>query len=167
MTGVKGKRSFSYFLAGMLLALVAAQSAPGQAAAPAAPAGEAKPGGSALPERPLAEKSGVRPAHRFWDRENSWLFAGVGASRALDYLSTRNMRRRGVREIFLTDPIVDNHAAFAAIEAAGAAASLGAAYFFHRSGHHRLERWTSRIHIGVATGGAIRNYALPSAHPPP
>jgi hypothetical protein len=106
-------------------------------------------------------------AHRFWDAKNNWLFAGVGASRALDYFSTQNMRRRGRHEILLTDEVVDNHAAFAIIEAAGAGVSIGAAYLFHRTGHHRLERWTSIVHIGFATGGGIRNYSLKSAHVAP
>ncbi len=92
------------------------------------------------------------------------LFAEVGASRALDYFSTLNMRRRGRHEILLNDDVVDNHAAFAVIEAAGTAASMGAAYLFHRSGHHRLERWTSLLHLGLATGGAIRNYSLKTGH---
>jgi hypothetical protein len=103
--------------------------------------------------------------HRFWDRENDWLFAGVGAGRALDYASTLNLRRRGIDEIFLTNSIVDNHPLFAGIEVAATAASVGVSYIFHRTGHHRLERWTSAVHIGVATGGAIRNYALKTPHP--
>lgn len=103
--------------------------------------------------------------HRFWDRKNAWLFAGVGASRALDYSSTLNLRRRGDREILLTNDLVDNHAAFAVVEAAGTAVSIGASYLFHRSGHHKLERWTSIVHIGLATSGAVRNYCLPTAHP--
>jgi len=41
--------------------------------------------------------------HRFWDKENRWLFAGVGAARTLDYFSTLNMRRRGRQEILLTN----------------------------------------------------------------
>jgi len=47
------------------------------------------------------------------------LFAGVGASRTLDYFSTLNMRARGRQEILLNNDVVDNHAAFATIEAAG------------------------------------------------
>jgi len=105
--------------------------------------------------------------HRFWDRENDWLFAGVGASRTLDYFSTLNMRRRGVQEIFLTNDIVDNHAAFAAIEASATGVSIGASYLFHRYGHHKLERWTSITHIGLTTTGAVRNYCLKSAHAAP
>jgi hypothetical protein len=102
--------------------------------------------------------------HRFWDRTNDLLFAGVGAGRALDYASTLNLRRRGIDEIFLTNSIVDNHALFGGIEAAGTAASIGVSYLFHRTGHHQLERWTSIVHIGVATGGAARNYALKTPH---
>jgi hypothetical protein len=105
--------------------------------------------------------------HRFWDRENDWLFAGVGASRTLDYFSTLNMRSRGRQEIFLTNDIVDNHAAFAAIEASATGVSIGAAYLFHRYGQHKLERWTSLAHIGLTTTGAVRNYCLKTAHAVP
>lgn len=105
------------------------------------------------------------PEHRFWDKQNRWLFAGVGAARTLDYFSTLNMRRRGVQEIFLTNDVVDNHPAFATIEAAATGTSIGASYLFHRYGHHKLERWTSSVHIGLATSGAVRNYCLKTVHP--
>jgi hypothetical protein len=103
--------------------------------------------------------------HRFWDKQNDWLFAGVGAARTFDYFSTLNLRRRGDQEILLTNDIVDNHAAFAAIEAAGTGASIAASYLFHRYGHHKLERWTSIVHFGLTTTGAVRNYCLKTAHP--
>ncbi len=111
-------------------------------------------------------KKPVKPAvHRFWDTENILLFAGVGAARGLDYASTLNIRRRGINEAFLTNAIVDDHPEFAAIEVAATAASIGVSYIFHATGHHRLERWVSYVHIGVAVGGAIRNYALKTPHP--
>lgn len=100
------------------------------------------------------------PTHRFWDKTNVLLFAGVTGARFLDYASTIGMRNRGVHEWLLTDEIVDNHAAFALIEVGGAAASVGLSYAFHKTGHHKLERAVSIIHIGVATGGAIRNFTL-------
>jgi hypothetical protein len=106
----------------------------------------------------------AKEEHRFWDRENDWLFAGVAAGRASDYASTLNLRRRGIDEAFLTNSIVDNHPLFAGIEAAATVTSVGVSYLFHRTGHHRLERWTSAIHIGVAVGGSIRNYALKTPH---
>jgi hypothetical protein len=105
-----------------------------------------------------------RATHRFWDRTNDMWFAGVGAARALDYSSTLNLRRRGLDEIFLTNSVVDNHPLFGGIEAAATAASIGASYLFHRTGHHRLERWASIVHFSVALVGAGRNYALKTPH---
>jgi hypothetical protein len=117
-----------------------------------------------LPAEDSVKPASPEPVHRFWDKENDWLFAGVGASRTLDYFSTLNMRRRGRQEIFLTNDAVDNHAAFAAIEASATGVSIGAAYLFHRYGHHKLERWTSIVHVGLATTGSVRNYCLKTAH---
>ncbi len=115
---------------------------------------------TAAPQASLPQTS-----HRFWDRTNDMWFAGVGAARALDYASTLNLRRRGLDEILLTNSVVDNHPLFGGIEAAATAASIGVSYLFHRTGHHRLERWTSIVHFGVAVGGAARNYALKTPHP--
>lgn len=100
------------------------------------------------------------PTHRFWDKENDLLFAGVAASRMLDYASTRHFRDLGDNEVLLTNAIVDNRPLFVGIELAGTAASIGVSYAFHRTGHHSLERWVSIVHIGVAVGGSIHNYAL-------
>lgn len=114
----------------------------------------------------MSARTPISPTeHRFWDTTNDLLFAGVGAARTLDYFSTLNMRRRGRQEILLTNDVVDNHAAFAVIEAAGTGASIGVSYLFHRYGHHKLERATSIVHIGLATTGAVRNYCLKTAHP--
>ena len=130
------------------------------------PATEAQtPAPAVVPQARENPTKARKQEHRFWDKENAWLFAGVGASRTFDYFSTLNMRRRGDQEVFLTNAIVDNHAAFAAIEAAGTGASIGVSYLFHRYGHHKLERWTSIVHIGLATSGAVRNYCLKTAHP--
>jgi len=109
----------------------------------------------------------LAPDHPFWDRENGLLFAAVGASRTLDYFSTLNFRRRGLNEAFLTNEVVDNHAAFAAIEAGATVVSIGVSYMFHRYHHYRLERWTSIIHASLATTGAVRNYCLKTTHPSP
>lgn len=135
-----------------------------QAASPSSSRGQ----GTTTDPRPSSAAVSIDPAppvHRFWDTTNDLLFAGVGASRTLDYFSTLNMRRRGRQEILLTDDVVDNHAAFAVIEAAGTATSIGVSYLFHHYGHHSLERWTSIIHIGLATTGGVRNYCLKTAHP--
>ena len=170
------RKGMRYAIAGafFLLAAVSAVRAQQQPAesrdpnAPSAPqpAGSASPAEQKKTDEPAKAANPLAPGvHRFWDRENDWLFAAVGAGRALDYASTLNLRRRGINEVFLTNSIVDNHALFAGIEVAATAASIGVSYLFHRTGHHRLERWTSAIHAGVAIGGAARNYALKTPHP--
>jgi hypothetical protein len=116
--------------------------------------------GSALPSTPVP----AVPEHRFWDRKNILLFSGIGAFRGLDYASTRNMQARGREEILLPDDVVNNSAGFASLEAAATAASVGISYIFHRTGHHKLERWLSIGHIGVTGFGVARNYALKSKH---
>jgi hypothetical protein len=154
--------SFAAFLA-IAAPSLRAQQAP-EVASPdtsAAAMQQTPPGKSPTGTQPTT----IPPAtHRFWDKENDWLFAAVGAGRAFDYASTLNLRRRGINEVFLTNSIVDNHPLFAGIEAGATAASIGVSYLFHRTGHHRLERWTSAIHFGVATGGAVRNYLLKTPH---
>jgi hypothetical protein len=104
------------------------------------------------------------PRHRFFDRTNILLFSGVAVFRGLDYASTRNMQARGREEILLPDDVVNNSAGFASLEAAGAATSVGISYIFHRTGHHKLERWLSIGHISVTGFGVARNYALKSKH---
>lgn len=147
--------------AACLLVLIACSGAlRAQEQAPASP-----PATTTQQTDPLPEAPGPRPTpqpHRFWDTKNRWLFAGVGASRALDFASTRNMRTRGRDEILLSNKIVDNKPAFVAIEAATTLASVGLSYWFHRTGHHKLERWTSIVHISVTSAGAGRNYLLKS-----
>ena len=105
------------------------------------------------PESPSATAKTEPPVHKFWDRENAWLFTGVAASRALDYTSTRNMLGRGREELLIPDDVVNSRAGFPALEAAGAATSVGISYIFHRYGHHKMERWVSIVHIGVTTFG--------------
>jgi len=98
--------------------------------------------------------------HRFWNKTNLELFACVTAVRALDFTSTQHFRERGHNEVLLSNSIVDNKPLYASIEGAGVAASIGLAYYLHRTGHHRLERWTSIVHIGVASVGDVHNYLL-------
>src|SRR6478672_12168399 len=89
------------------------------------------------------------PPHAFWDRTNILLFSGVAVFRGLDYASTRNFLARGRDEVLIPDDIVNNSAAFASLEAAGALTSVGLSYLLHRTNHHKLERWLSIGHIAV------------------
>jgi hypothetical protein len=115
-------------------------------------------GSPLLPSAPIVQ-------HRFWDHKNILLFSGIAVFRGLDYASTRNMQARGREEILLPDDVVNNSAGFVSLEAAATATSVGISYIFHRTGHHKLERWISIGHIGVTGFGVARNYALKSKHP--
>jgi hypothetical protein len=104
------------------------------------------------------------PEHRFWDRENILLFSGVAIFRGLDYASTRNFMARGRTEVLIPDDVVNNSAGFASLEAAATATSLGVSYIFHRTGHHKMERWLSIGHVSVTGFGVVWNYSLESKH---
>jgi hypothetical protein len=120
--------------------------------------------GQPLPKARPAPPSQSQPpsegSHRFWDKTNLMVFAGVATVRALDYTSTQQFRSRGHNEVLLTNGVVDNKPLFAGIEVAGTALSIGLAYWLHRTGHHKLERWVSIVHIGAAAVGDIHNYSL-------
>jgi len=105
------------------------------------------------------------PVHRFWDRTNILLFSGVAVFRGLDYASTRNFQRRGRTEILIPDDVANNSAGFASLEAAATMTSVGISYIFHRTGHHKMERWLSIGHISVTGFGVAWNYSLKSKHP--
>lgn len=100
--------------------------------------------------------------HRFFlDRWNTPLLAGMITVHVLDFTSTRYFRDRGKSEWLLTNAVVDHRPAFVATEAAAAAAGIGLIYLFHRSGHHRLERWIEAGYISLGTASAIANYRYP------
>lgn len=117
-------------------------------------------------QAPLSPQSVPAPQqHRFFDRKNILLFSGVAVFRGLDYASTRNMQARGRQEVLLPDDVVNNSAGFASLEAAAAATSVGISYIFHRTGHHKMERWLSIGHVSVTGFGVAWNYSLKSNHP--
>ncbi|MEJ2008287.1 MAG: hypothetical protein P8Z30_09065 [Acidobacteriota bacterium] len=102
--------------------------------------------------------------HRFFDKTNVILFTGVAAVRALDFTSTEHFRSQGNNEVLLSNSIVDNKPLFAGIEVASTALSVGVAYWLHRTGHHKLERWVSIVLISVGAFGDVRNYTLGPPH---
>jgi hypothetical protein len=95
------------------------------------------------------------PSHRFWDRENRILFAAVAASSAADFAVTRANLHNGGREINPVARAFSGSTAGLAVNFAGETAGVvGLSYFFHKTGHHKLERIVSMTNIG-ASGVAI------------
>jgi hypothetical protein len=81
--------------------------------------------------------------HRFWDNENRVLFSTVAAFSAADFAVTRSNLANGGRELNpVTRLFSGSTAGLAANFAGGTAGVVGLSYFFHRTGHHRLERIT-------------------------
>jgi len=93
--------------------------------------------------------------HRFWDRENSLLFATSAAFSAGDFVVTRDNLRAGGRELNPVVGVFGHSSAGLAMNFAGETLGVvGLSYFFHKTGHHKLERAVSLLNIG-ASGAAV------------
>lgn len=94
----------------------------------------------------------IRPEHPFWDRQNSILFVATGATAAADFFVTRANLSAGGRELNpLVRPFAGSTAGLATNFALETAGVMGVSYFFHKTGHHRLERLTSVANISSST----------------
>jgi len=87
--------------------------------------------------------------HRFWDRENSFLFAATAAFSAADFVVTRDNLRSGGQEFNPVTRVLSGSTAGLAANFAGETGGvIGLSYFFHKTRHHRLERAVSMVDIG-------------------
>jgi len=90
--------------------------------------------------------------HRFWDRENLALFGSVAALSAADFAVTHANLQNGGKELDPVTRLFGHSAAGLAANFVGETAGvIGLSYFFHKAGHHRLERLTSMINLGAST----------------
>lgn len=91
--------------------------------------------------------------HRFWDRENKLLFAGVAASHAADFAVTYTNLQSGGQEL---NPLVrmfgKSAAGLAANFAGETLSTVTMSYFFHKTRHYRMERAVSMVDISVSAG---------------
>jgi hypothetical protein len=89
------------------------------------------------------------PSHRFWDRENSVLFATNAAFCTADFVVTRNNLRNGGQELNPFTRVFAGSTAGLAVNFAGEAVGVvGVSYLLHKTGHHKLERAVSLLNIG-------------------
>jgi hypothetical protein len=106
--------------------------------------------------------SSIQPAtppeassHRFWDRENSILFATSAAFSAADFVVTRDNLHSGGQELNPVTRVFSGSTTGLTVNFAGETAGVvGLSYFFHKTGHHKLERVVSMLNIG-ASGAAV------------
>jgi len=91
--------------------------------------------------------------HRFWDRENTLLFGAVAASATADFVVTHSNLENGGRELNPITRVFAGSTAGLAVNFAGETAGvIGLSYFFHKTGHHKLERAVSFVNAGSSLG---------------
>ena len=101
-------------------------------------------------------------SHRFWDGENSALFALNAGAAAADFCVTRANLANGGQELNpVTRIMTGSTPALAANFALETGGVIGVSYLFHKTGHHRLERVTSMVNfsgsvVAVAYGATHR-----------
>lgn len=118
---------------------------------PTFPASSASPAPAAFV--PVIEQPNTPAQHRFWDRENSALFAAVGGFAAADFCSTRSNLASGGKELNpVTRVFAGSTPLLATNFALETASVVGMSYLFHKTGHHKLERLTSFVDIGASAG---------------
>jgi len=96
---------------------------------------------------------GPEERHKFWDKENRALFAVSAAFSAADFAVTRANLQSGGQELNPLVRLFGRSTAGLAVNFAGETMGvIGASYFFHKTGHHKLERIVSMVNIGSSAG---------------
>jgi hypothetical protein len=103
---------------------------------------------NALPESP--------GRHKFWDNQNRALFATVAALSAADFFLTRDVLQNGGRELNPVTRLFSGSTAGLAANFAGETAGIIAvSYYFHKTGHHRLERIAPMLDIAASSFAVV------------
>ena len=148
-------RKFSVFLRLSALVLLAVAVCPAVLAqAPLA---------SADPEAPIMFVEASHPAtlapmraaegHRFWDKQNCALFVGAVALNGADFVVTRANLQSGGQELNPLVRVFGRSTPDLAVNFIGETVGVvSLSYFFHKTGHHKLERAVSIFDIGNSAG---------------
>src|SRR5437763_5562240 len=116
-----------------------------------------------LPDAPTSLIESVSPIiipqpnvdsrHKFWDTQNCILFAAAAVSNGADFAVTRANLQSGGRELNPLVRVFGRSSAGLAMNFAGETVGvISLSYFFHKTGHHKLERAVSLVNIGSSTG---------------
>ena len=123
-----------------------------------------------LPEAPIASAAAVVPVmfvtrprvevtHKFWDKQNKFLFIAAGTGAAADFAVTRANLQSGGRELNpLVRPFGRSSAGLAMNFAGETVGVVSLSYFFHKTGHHKMERAVSMVNI--ASSATAVSYGL-------
>jgi hypothetical protein len=103
---------------------------------------------------PLVVKPSIEShEHKFWDKQNSALFLVSAALNGADFAVTRANLQSGGQELNpLVRPFGTSTAGLAVNFIGETAGVVTLSYFFHKTGHHKLERAVSLVNIGGSAG---------------
>jgi hypothetical protein len=106
------------------------------------------------PSMPVMATTPVTGAeHRFWDKQNFALFAAAAALNTADFSITRANLRSGGRELNPVVRMFGRSSPGLAVNFIGETMGVvSLSYFFHKTGHHKLERAVSMLDVGSSAG---------------
>ena len=120
----------------------------GQGPAPDAPAPSTEPVSASF-----ATPTNMAGEHKFWDKKNRVLFAASAAFSAADFAVTRANLQSGGRDLNPVVRFFGPSTAGLAVNFAGETLGvIGVSYFFHKTGHHKIERIFTMVNIGSSAG---------------
>jgi hypothetical protein len=91
--------------------------------------------------------------HRFFDKQNGVLFIAAAAFSGADFAVTRANLQSGGQELNPIVRVFGSSTAGLAVNFIGETAGvIGLSYFFHKTGHHKLERTVCLVNIGSSAG---------------
>ena len=118
---------------------------------------------ASLPDAPIPAVEPVTPVvltqpvasseHKFFDRQNNVLFIAAAALNGADFAVTRANLQSGGQELNPIVRVFGASTAGLAVNFIGETAGvIGLSYFFHKTGHHKLERAVCLVNIGSSAG---------------
>ena len=116
-----------------------------------------------IPDAPVPSMAAAAPLveaptssdapHKFWDKPNRVLFIASAALNTADFAVTRANLQSGGQELNpLVRPFGRSTAGLALNFAGETVGVVSVSYFFHKTGHHKLERAVSFVNIGSSAG---------------
>ena len=101
--------------------------------------------------------------HKFFDRQNKIAFGTLAGLIAADSITTQRLTNSG--RAYEANPIWrpmvrQGWAGQTAASALGFASAIGVSYTLHKTGHHKLERWTNWLMVGTEGANDARNISM-------
>lgn len=92
-------------------------------------------------------------SHKFWDRKNKILFLTAAALNSADFTITRSNLQNGGQELNPIVRVFGRSTPALMLNFAGETAGVVTiSYFFHKTGHHKMEHLVSYMNIGSSAG---------------